>query len=165
MNFCLLLVGPQAQVWRPELDSGIWFGEAKHPGPVCSDSRFQTIRFCITDPTSLGQKSDVRADLAKIHQCDVVSLSETAATEAAHKTFSKLVGKHQLRCHWSPPVPSFRNTITGNHVKKVKQVESVYVPNCLFDLAGMDSKRIASTRIIHCIVKAAHLHIQVITIY
>ena len=28
-----------------------------------------------------------------------------------------------------------------------------------------DSKRIASTRIIHCIVKAGHLHIQVITIY
>ena len=87
MNFCLLLVGPQ------------------HPGPVCSDSRFQTIRFCITNPTSLAQKSDVRADLAKIHQCDVMSFSETAAPEAARKTFSKLIGKHQHfvighhRCH------------------------------------------------------------------
>ena len=34
-----------------------------------------------------------------MNQCDVISLSETAATEAAQKTFSKLVGKHQLRCH------------------------------------------------------------------
>ena len=101
VNFCLLLVGPQAQVWRPELGSGIRFGEAKHPGPVCSDSRFQTFRFCITNPTSLAQKSDVRADLAKIHQCDVISLSETAATEAAQKTFSNtnsvVIGHH--RCH------------------------------------------------------------------
>ena len=67
VNLCLLLVGPQH--------------------PVCSDSRFQTIRFCITNPISPAQKSDVRADLAKIHQCDVISLSETAAPEAAHKTF------------------------------------------------------------------------------
>ena len=163
----LLLVGPQAQVWRPELGSGIRFGEAKHPRPVCSDSRFQTIRFCITNPTSLAQKSDVLADLAKIQQCDVISLSETAATEAAQKTFSKLVGKHQLRCHWSPPVPSFRNTITGKPREKGKPSGVCLCSKLPFRPCRniFDSKWIASTRIIHSIVKAGHLHIQVITIY
>ena len=167
VNFCLLLAGPQAQVWTPELGSGIRFREAKHPGPVCSDSRFQTIRFCITSPTSLAQKSDVRADLAKIHQRDVISLSETAAPEAAQKTFSKLVGKHQLRCHWSPPVPSFRNTITLKPRDKGKPSEVCLCSKLPFRPCRniFDAKGIASTRIIHSIVKAGHLHIQVITIY
>ena len=166
-HFCLLLAGPQAQVWTPELGSGIRFREAKHPRPVCSDSRFQTIRFCITNPTSLAQNSDVRADLAKIHQCDVISLSETAAPEAAQKTFSKLVGKHQLRCHWSPPVPSFRSTITGKPREKGKPSGVCLCSKLPFRPCRniFDSKGIASTRIIHSIVKAGHLHIQVITIY
>ena len=108
--------GSSMETWA-RFSNSVW--EATHPGPaVCSDSRFQTIRFCVTNPTSLAQKSDVRADRAKKNQCDVISLSETAATEAAQKTFSKLVGKHQLRCRWSPPVPSFRNTITGKPREK-----------------------------------------------
>ena len=89
VNFCLLVVGPQAQVWRPELGSGIRFGEAKHPQALfvqIQDSR-QFVFALRTLYTSLAQKSDVRADLAKIYQCDVISLSETAAPEAAQKLF------------------------------------------------------------------------------
>ena len=109
----------------------------------------------------------MRADLAKIHQCDVISLSETAATEAAQKTFSKLVGKHQLRCHWSPPVPSFRNTIIGKPREKGKPSGVCLCSKLPFRPCRkiFDSKWIASTRISHSIVKAGHLHIQVITIY
>ena len=149
------------------MGSGIRFGEAKHPGPQCSNPKSQTIRFCITNPTSLAQKSDVYVDLAKIHQCDVISLSETAATEAAQKTFSKLIGKHRLRCHWSPPVQPFRSTITGKPHEKGKPSGVCLCSKLPFRPCrnDFDSKWIASTRIIHSIVKVGHLHIQVITIY
>ena len=160
--FCLLLQFNETIVWRPALGSGIRFGEAKHPGPP-----MQSIRFCVTNPTSLTQKADMYIDLANIHECDVISLSETAATDITQRNFSKLVGKHKLRCHWSPPVQPFRNTITGKPHEKGRASGVCLCTTLPFRPCRnkFDAKWIASTRIIHSIVKAGNLHIQVLTLY
>ena len=162
VTFCLLNQLDRKIAWRPELGSGVRFGEARHPGPSA-----QNIRFCITNPTSLNQKSDLYVDLVKIHHCDVISLSETAATEITQKSFSKIVGKHNIRCHWSPPVQPFRNTITGKPHEKGRPSGVCLCSTMPFRPCrnNFDLKWVASTRIIHSIVKVGSMHVQVVTLY
>ena len=83
------------------------------------------------------------------------------------KLFSKLIGKRQHfvighhRCH------HFVTPLPENHVKKGKPSGVCLCSKLPFRPCRniFDSKWIASTRVIHSIVKAGHLHIQVITIY
>ena len=159
------LVENSFHLWRPELGSGVRFGEAKHPGPT--DSEVQLIRFCVTNPTSINQKADFYIDLAKFHQCDVISLSETAATDIAQANFSRIVGKNQLKCHWSPPVPAFRNTITGKPHEKGKASGVGLCTKLPFRPCRnpFDAHWSASTRLIHTIVKIGNWHVQVVTVY
>ena len=139
VNFCVLLVGPQAQVWRPELGSGIRFGEAKHPGQALY-VQIQDSRQCVfalrTLPALHRSRTCVQTLLKSINAMSFLSPKRLQLKRLKKLFRNKLVNTNSVvtghhRCH------HFVTSLPENHVKKVNQVESVYVPNCLFDLAGI----------------------------
>ena len=73
--------------------AGVRFGEALHPGPGSTCTRFG-----ITNPTCVSNKFDVYRDLLQQHHCHAVTMSETAATEQIQKQISSKFREKNAGC-------------------------------------------------------------------
>ena len=94
-------------LYRPMLGVAGRHGEALNPGPHA------TFRFCITNPTCVNRKFDSYHDLVRQHSCDLISMSETAATEVVQRQFSAKFISKKCKVLWSPPVMPLTETSSG----------------------------------------------------
>ena len=152
---------PFAPYWMPRLGASIRFGEAINPGPLrsCSD----TMRFCMTNPTSLANKSDTYAELLQSHQCDFVSCSETSATAKIQWHFAKSMRKLGMKTLWSPPVPPLRTTVTGQ-VDGRGQASGVAAITKLCarpSRIALPDEWATTTRFLHVVAQVGESHIQI----
>lgn len=153
--------------WRPNLGSGVRFGEAANPGPSSRKALPSFVKFCITNPTSIAKKEDTYVSLCQQNSCHVISMSETAATAAMQVTFESNVRKHKMNCQWSVPVQPFRETITSHEAAKGKANGTGIISTIPFRPARLPlpSTWNANPRIVHSVITFGQSHIQIIVLY
>ena len=76
---------------RPLLGAGIRFGEAQNPGP---DSAGLEIRCAITNPTCLSKKFETYSKLLREFNLQIISMSETAATDKLQVSINSVSSYH-----------------------------------------------------------------------
>ena len=144
----------------PEL--GVRIGEARHPGPGSN-----TFRMCITNPTCVSNKFDVYNDLLRLHNCQLISMSETAATLHVQKDTTRRFRSKKCKLLWSPPVQPLTQTISGiahsrGRASGVAVLSSLPIRPSRLDL---DASWATTARFVHGIVRMAESHVQVVTLY
>ena len=154
-----------AAYWIARIGVAIRFAEAQNPGPCQTED--VKIRFCITNPTSLALKSDTYHELMKTHVCDVVTCSETSATESTQRHFAKEMKKHGKKVIWSPAVSPLRTTVTGQldgrgQASGVAAITSMPIRHARLKTPD---EWCTSTRFIHTILKLGEAHVQMMVIY
>ena len=151
--------------WIARLGVAIRYGEAKNPGPPGNWD--ESISFCITNPTSLVNKSDTYAELMQSHQCDVVTCSETSATAKTQWHFASAMRKLKKKTQWSPAVPSLRATVTG-------QLDTRGQASGVAIISGLNIRPArltlpeswaTTTRFLHSILQVGETHVQIIVLY
>ena len=150
--------------WRPMLGVSMRQGEASHPGPPSQPCSI--ISFCITNPTCIARKSDTFRDLFKATQADVITCSETAATDCVQRSFSQEM-KTVAKVHWSPPVMSLSTSESGHQSQRGRASGVALLSKVPSRPARLKlpEEWTACTRFVHCIVQIGQSHCQVIVLY
>lgn len=91
-------------------------GEAANPGPTDPDTQ----RIAITNPTSIYSKAQTYRELQLAHSPDVITASETSATQLAQDSFSRAIRPVYRRMLWSTPVADHRPKTDGTASKRGK---------------------------------------------
>jgi len=91
-------------------------GEASSPGP----SKPETFKFAITNPTSIYSKAQVYKELQVTHGLDVITASETSATQLAQQGFATAMRPAFRKMLWSVPVQDHRPKTDGTASKRGK---------------------------------------------
>ena len=137
-------------------------GEADNPGPTIG-----SFRIAITNPTSIYSKSSTYHELQSEHDLDIITASETSATQLAQTQFSHAIRPTYRRILWSAPVPDHRPKTDGTASKRGKAS----------GLACMTNHRIrhaqgtitpeweATSRILHVVITLGKLDVQMIILY
>ena len=148
--------------WNPLV--GIRIGEAKNPGPI-GDRKLCT--FAITNPTSIGNKQTDYLELMHQHSVDVVTCSETSATDEIQKKLSKAFRMQQVNCLWSNPVPPQTQKLNLQPSKRGKAggtaVLTTYAARNCWN--KMDTKWYESGRLLHVVMQLGSLWIQCFVVY
>lgn len=145
--------------------NGVRFGEASNPGPTAV-SPGQTIALGLCNPTVLQSKEDTISNLMMAFKCDVLTLSETAATGRTQKHFQRHMQAKGCHMLWSPPAEPIRNTIstTEHHRGQASGVAVVsHMPIRLCRNPQPTSWE-CSTRILHAVLRIGNTAIQIITL-
>ena len=139
---------------------GVRFGEAAHPGPELN------FRLCITNPTCVSNKFDTYADFLSQYRCDLVSLSETAATELVQKQLSAKFIAKKCKFLWSPPVMSLTETCGPVHTRgKASGVGILSALLCRQARLPLPHELEFSTRFVYGVVQMGDSHIQIVVLY
>ena len=146
------------------LGCAIRFGEAKNPGPESPQNN--AIKFCITNPTCLMNKSDTYTDLSACGY-HYIAMSETAATENLQNNFAKSMRQQGLRVQWGVPVVPFRQTTTGKETHRGKASGVGLLSRLPIRKARLTvpTPWDLSTRFAHCISQVGPTQFQVIVLY
>ena len=146
---------------RPALGAGFRFGEALNPGP---DSK---LRFCVTNPTCVSNKFDAYWDLVNLEGCNVISLSETAATQSVQLQLSAKFKFKKCTFVWGPAVPPLTNTTTGVAHTRGRASGVALLANVATRPSRLDTppEWEFSSRFTHGIVQFGQSHVQVAVLY
>lgn len=152
--------------FRVNPSNGIRFGEALNPGPKKLSLRNQvTVGLC--NPTVLQSKEDVFLNLKKAFSCDVLAISETAATSQVQNRFGKAMQRKGIQMLWSPAVAPIKTTISGSeHLRG--QAAGVAIMSSLPIRANRNSiptQWDCNPRIVHSVVQLSGTAVQIIAIY
>ena len=149
--------------WLPSTGASCRFGEAKNPGPETTNE----IRFCVTNPTCISKKFPVYSELMAKHKCQVISLSETAATATIQLKLSKQLRHLSCRAIWGPPVQPLCDTSSGfEHTRRKAAGVGLFSrlpvrPSRL----QVDSSWALSTRFVHSILRVHEISVQIVVLY
>ena len=106
-----------------------------------------TVKFCLTNPTCLMNKTDTYRDLTASCGCHYIAMSETAATQHMQNDFAKSMRHQGLKVQWGVPVPPFRQTTTGKETHRGKASG-----------VGLMSKNANSKSQIRCSIPMGSIH-------
>ena len=143
---------------------GIRIGEAKNPGPF---GERNMCNFGITNPTSIGNKQSDYLELMQKYHIDVVSCSETSATDEIQKKLSKAFRSQQINCVWSNPVAPQTQKLNFQPSKRGKAGGTALITtyasrNCWNKL---ETKWHESGRLLHVVLQLGSLWIQCLVVY
>ena len=146
---------------RPMLGAGIRYGDASNPGPDT------VLKFAVTNPTCVSNKFDVYCDLLDKIGCNVISLSETAATDAVQKQLTSKFKAKKCKILWSPAVPPLTTTVsravhTRGRASGVALLANVPIRPSRLD---MSQEWTFTTRFKHVIAQFGQSHIQLAVLY
>ena len=137
-------------------------GEADNPGPAA-----EAFRIAITNPTSIYSKSSTYQELQSEHQLDIITASETSATQIAQSSFSNAIRSTYRRTLWSVPVPDHRPKTDGTASKRGKAAGVACMTNHRIRHAQgtLTPEWEATSRILHVVLTLGKLDIQMLIIY
>ena len=148
-------------LFRPMIGVGIRFGEASNPGPGT------LLRCGITNPTCVSNKFDAYWDLLSSVGCNIVSLSETAATATVQSNLTSKFKAKKCKILWSPPAQPLTTTTSGAvHTRgRASGVALLAKVPCRPSRLELPRDFAFSTRITHGIVQFGQSHIQIVVLY
>ena len=97
---------------------GIRVGEAKNPGPTCTEN---LVTFAILNPTVLTERQQDIIDL----NADVISLAETSATTSIQAEFTKFLKTTNYRIAWGPPVGPQKLSVNPSNMDNSRRGEAL----------------------------------------
>lgn len=147
------------------LGCAVRFGEAKNPGP--ESTQHVTVKFCLTNPTCLMNKTGTYCDLTASYGCHYIAMSETAATQHMQNAFAKSMRHQGLKVQWGVPVPPFRQTTTGKETHRGKASGVGLMSKMPIRKAKLDvpSPWDLSTRFLHCVSQVGPTQFQIVVLY
>ena len=139
---------------------GFRFGEAAHPGPELQ------FRLRVTNPTCVSNKFDSFVDLLSQYQCNIISMSETAATELVQKQLSHKFNTKKCKTIWSPLVQPLTATCGPAHTRgKASGVGLLSNIPCRNAGFPVPDDLAFSTRFVHTVVQLGDSHVQIVVLY
>ena len=137
-------------------------GEADNPGPTIG-----SFRIAITNPTSIYSKSSTYHELQSEHDLDIITASETSATQLAQTQFSHAIRPTYRRILWSAPVPDHRPKTDGTASKRGKASGVACMTNHRIRHAQgtITPEWEATSRILHVVITLGKLDVQMIILY
>ena len=144
--------------YRLRLYVSMRIGEASNPGPSLTTT---TVKFAVTNPTSIYQKASLARDLA----VDMLMLSETAATCSVQTVESRNFRQYGFDSIWGSPVQPHQH-LSADSFKGVASGVSMHSVFPIRNSKLSDTTEWYSAgRIMQAFVQFPHHEFQIITVY